>query len=129
MKDHRARFSIFLVVAVCFFVAASCNWIYALTQRGGKATLIATIPLALAVFLIRFGHDWFYRRGYYTNKQALAFYLKCREISPSGIASSMEKEYTEIYRDVISDVPLCNELDALSHYRTIYKEGKKINRR
>jgi len=129
MKDRRFRFSVFLVVSVCFLIATACNWVYNLTQRGGTATLIATVPLALAVFLIRFGYDRFYRQGFYTKKQALAFYLKCQAVSPSGIVASKEKQFTEIYRDVISDVPLRKGLDTMNHYKIIYNEGKKQNRR
>jgi len=129
MKDRRLRFTVFLAGSICFLVATACYWVFCLTQRSGKATLVATIPLALAVFLLRFGYDKFYQHGYYTKKQALAFYLKCKEISPSGIAPAKEEAYTEIYRDIVSEIPLREELNTLSHYRAIYKEGQELNRR
>ncbi len=129
MKERRVRFSAFLIGSICFLVAAAGYWVYCLTQRGGKATLVATIPLALAVFLLRFGYDKYYQHGYYTKKQAVAFYLKCKEISPSGIAPSKEKEFTEIYRDIVSEIPLCEDLNTLSHYKAIFKEGQELNRR
>ena len=129
MKDRRLRFTVFLTGSICFLIAAAGYWVYCLTQRSGKATLIATIPLALAVLLLRFGYDRFYQHGYYTKKQALAFYLKCKEISPSGIVPSKKEAYTEIYRDIVSEVPLCEELNPLSHYKAIFKEGLNLNGR
>ncbi len=85
--------------------------------------------LAVAVFLLRFGYEWFYRNGYFTKKQAISFFLRCKEVSPSSFDSSKEEQYASIYRDVISDVPLRKELHPLSHYKAIYKEGSKLNRR
>lgn len=129
MKDHRLRFSVFLVASITFLAANVFNWLYNLVQRGIPDTLVATAFLALAVFLLRFGYEWFYRNGYFTKKQALMFFLKCKEVAPSGFDPSKERQYSIIYRDVISDVPLRKELHMLSHYKTIYNEGRKINRR
>ncbi len=129
MKARRSWFIVFLVISICLFVASAVNWIYNVTKHGGKGTLLATIPLAVAVFLLRFGYEWFYRNGFYTKKQASSFFLKCSELTPSGIVASKEEQYAIIYRDVVSDVPLRKELHALSHYRAIFKEGQKLNRR
>ena len=114
----------FLVAVLAGVVAI---WLYTIVAKGTSATLIATIPLVLAVLAIRIVHDRFYINGYYSDKQAKAFYMACKADGISGIRISVIADCDRIYLEQVSDVDLGSERRRLAVYERIFNEGKILN--
>lgn len=102
-------------------------WLYAIVAKGPSATLIATIPLILVILTIRIVHDRFYLNGYYSKKQAKAFYAACKAAGILGIRISVIADCDRIYREQVADVDLGSERRRLSVYDRIFSEGKNLN--
>ena len=114
------------IVAVLLFVVYLR--VYVVTKFSDRMFFSFIVPAVF--FAIFFSYNFllvhFHKKGFYTSKQAVEFYEKCRKQDISGFQEENFEKADDIYFSIFGTDKYLGEETLSAHMADIYAAGKKI---
>ena len=125
-KKYKITMSVYVIVLILLLVI----YLYRIPRFSDVTVLVYSVCMAIPFCLMRVIQNFYYRRGYYSKKQAIRFYQKCVEIGILDITLNQLETVREIYRETVYDniVSYPDNKREKQFYRTIFFEGKSANK-
>ena len=119
------HFSIRIVAVLLFVVYLRA---YVVTKFSNKMFFSFVVPAVFfAIFLsYNFLLVHFHKKGFYTSKQAVEFYEKCRKQEISDFQEANLEKADDIYFSIFGTDKYSGEETLSAHMADIYAAGKKI---
>ena len=128
--DIRKKYKVTVRLYVCVLILLLIVYLYEIPKLSDITILLYSLFMTFPFCLLRVIQNYYYRRGYYSKKQAIAFYRKCSELGILEITRNQLEMVREIYREIVYDNPAFypDSKSEKQFYKTIFIDGKMANK-
>ena len=122
-KQFEQRFIVLIILLVLSFGL----WIAALVN-GNHPSLVflAMVPMIVIVIALRVTKEKYDRAGYFSDRQAAAFYKECAAAGVTDVSIANEKEWSPLYTQSVGAFQSQNVRDHVRQARLVYQKGKQL---
>ena len=121
-KQLKERFVILIVLLILAFGI----WIGTLVN-GNKAAFVflSMLPVILVVIALRITKNQYDKQGYFSKRQAAAFYKACRKAGIEKIDAAGQAQWRNLYTAAVGDFPYAGEKENVNQAKRVYALGKE----
>ena len=115
------------IVLIVLLVLAFCFWIGTLVS-GGRALYIflTMLPVVAVVTGLRITKEQYDKKGYFSRRQAAAFYRACKQAGLSKIEPAEEPQWTPLYTAAVGAFPSGDPKEKCKQAKRVFAIGKEI---
>ena len=125
-KQFKERFAILIVLLVLAF----CLWIGSLVN-GNKAlnVFLTMLPVIAVVIALRITKEQYDKQGYFSKRQAAAFYKACKQAGLEKIETAAAPQWTPLYTASVGAFPSDDPKEMIRQAKRVFACGKEIEER
>ncbi len=127
MSQKQIRFR--YIILVVLLILAFALWIYTIVDGNGNLyVLLATLPIIAVAVALRFTKEKADKTGFFTNRQAAAFYTEC-EKNAITVDRKNEPKWRPVYNTTVGILPSDDLAKNTDQAKKVYAAGKSITER
>ena len=119
------QYNLFIAVSVLVIAGCFALFVTSVIRFSSVKVLLCILLFAAVLTVFRILLDRFYRAGYYTPRQAKAFYLECKQQGIQFVQSSNFESAAEAYRKVVPGTTLDESKAHIKLLNEMFRSGKK----